>query len=54
MEQSARVCWIETDQPWVLESALFQAVSLPLNLDQNRNHPFHGEQEGNRFREHMP
>jgi hypothetical protein len=41
MEQNALVTWVATPEPWKLEEELIQAVSLPLNLDQNRNHPFH-------------
>jgi GIY-YIG catalytic domain len=41
MAENAAVCWTETSEPWPLESHLISAVPLPLNLDQNRNHPFH-------------
>jgi hypothetical protein len=41
MEENASVCWIETSQPWIIEAGFIAATSLPLNLDQNRNHPFH-------------
>jgi len=41
MEQNAAVCWIESDEPWGVEKTLIASVCLPLNLDQNRNHPFH-------------
>jgi hypothetical protein len=35
MEQHARVCWLSTEQPWVVESRLIEELNLPLNLDQN-------------------
>jgi hypothetical protein len=41
MARNAFVTWLETPEPWNVEEAMFSAVSLPLNLDQNRNHPFH-------------
>lgn len=36
----ARVAWVETAEPWVLEAALIGTVSLPLNLAGNRQHAF--------------
>ena len=41
MARNAFVTWLETPEPWMVEEAIISAVSLPLNLDQNRNHPFH-------------
>lgn len=41
MEQNAFVCWQEHTGPWLLEEVLIRDLSLPLNLDQNRDHPFH-------------
>lgn len=41
MEAYARVCWHPSPQPWVIESAVIAGADLPLNLDQNRLHPFH-------------
>jgi hypothetical protein len=41
MHEHARVCWYPTDQPWLIESEAIGRLDLPLNLDQNRNHPFH-------------
>lgn len=41
MADNARVCWIEQDEPWVLESQLISQLDLPLNLDQNRHNAFH-------------
>jgi hypothetical protein len=40
MEQNAHVCWIEHPEPWRVESELFGSVSLPLNIQDNRHHPF--------------
>lgn len=42
MAENARVCWIEHDEPWSMESELISQLDLPLNLDQNRYSPFHG------------
>ncbi|MEU8954518.1 GIY-YIG nuclease family protein [Streptomyces sp. NPDC048518] len=42
MADNARVCWIEREEPWALESELITTVDLPLNLDQNRHNAFHG------------
>lgn len=41
MEQNAFVCWSVTDEPWKAEEEMIRSVCLPLNLDQNKNHPFH-------------
>jgi hypothetical protein len=41
MDAHAFVCWMEATEPWLLEAQLIASVSLPLNLDQNRNHAFH-------------
>lgn len=40
MEANARVCWYACPTPWKVESAVIARVALPLNLDQNRDHPF--------------
>ncbi|MEV4566784.1 GIY-YIG nuclease family protein [Nonomuraea sp. NPDC049419] len=42
MAEYARVCWIQDDEPWAGESELIARLDLPLNLDQNRRHAFHG------------
>ncbi|WUK91271.1 hypothetical protein OHT01_29830 [Streptomyces sp. NBC_00358] len=42
MAGNARVCWIEHDEPWTMESEFISQLDLPLNLDQNRHNPFHG------------
>jgi len=41
MDKNAFVTWIVHREPWVLEEELIRMVSLPLNLDMNRAHPFH-------------
>jgi hypothetical protein len=40
MAQNAVVTWLPTPEPWLLEEQLIATVSLPLNLDQNRQHAF--------------
>lgn len=40
MEQNAYVCWVEHPEPWKVERVLFENVSLPLNIQDNRHHPF--------------
>lgn len=42
LADNARVCWLESDKPWVLESQLISGLDLPLSLDQNRHNAFHG------------
>jgi hypothetical protein len=41
MAHNAFVTWLQTPEPWKVEEAMIRVVSLPLNLDQNRYHPFH-------------
>ena len=41
MEDNARVCWLQQDEPWALEDHLLYKWSLPLNLQGNKRHPFH-------------
>jgi hypothetical protein len=41
MADNARVCWIEQNEPWTVESQLISQLDLPLNLDQNRHNAFH-------------
>ncbi len=43
MAEHARVCWIESTEPWELETQLISELNLPLNLDQNNRNPFYGE-----------
>ncbi|MFC5992626.1 GIY-YIG nuclease family protein [Pseudonocardia hispaniensis] len=40
MQDNARVCWQPCPEPWIVESAVIGKTDLPLNLDQNRDHPF--------------
>lgn len=40
MDANALVCWVEHDEPWLLEHQLLQDYSLPLNIQDNRHHPF--------------
>ena len=37
----ARVCWVEHQQPWILEDRMLEEISLPLNLEGNNHHPFY-------------
>lgn len=41
MADNAFVTWVETDSPWLAEGQLIALLGTPLNLDQNRQHPFH-------------
>ena len=41
LENNAFVVWMVHPEPWVLEEELICRLSLPLNLDQNKKHPFH-------------
>jgi hypothetical protein len=40
MDENAFVCWVEHPSPWKVEAEIFQSVSLPLNLQDNKHHPF--------------
>jgi hypothetical protein len=42
MQENAFVCWLTEETPWQVETDLIERLSLPLNLDQNRQHTFHG------------
>jgi hypothetical protein len=42
MAENAFVTWTEMSAPWVAAHRLIREVDLPLNLDQNGTHPFHG------------
>ena len=42
MSENALVTWAVHPQPWEPEKQLIGSVSLPLNLDQNRNHVHYG------------
>ena len=41
MARNALVVWAPTAEPWRLEELLIGSVSLPLNLQHNKRHPFH-------------
>lgn len=41
MSRNALVAFHICEKPWELEAELLATVSLPLNLNQNRNHSFH-------------
>lgn len=51
MNRHARVCWVETVTPWVLEHELIQQLVLPLNLDQNGHSGFRQELSAARGRQ---
>jgi GIY-YIG catalytic domain len=40
MAENAFVTWHPIAEAWLLEEQFIATVSLPLNLDQNRNHAF--------------
>ncbi len=40
MSDNAFVCWAEHPEPWRLEHELLLGHSLPLNIQDNRHHPF--------------
>ncbi|MGH7878403.1 MAG: DUF6884 domain-containing protein [Candidatus Binataceae bacterium] len=40
MADNARIAWIETPKPWILEDHFLKALSLPLNIQGNANYPF--------------
>jgi hypothetical protein len=41
MGEHARVTYLVDPEPWRIEQALIARLSVPLNLDHNRSHPFH-------------
>jgi hypothetical protein len=43
MDRHAKVCWLETAAPWLIEHELIQSIYLPLNLDQNTHSTFRRE-----------
>jgi hypothetical protein len=51
MAEHAKVTWTTVDHPWELEHELIRSHDLPLNLDQNRHHPFHAEMSAQRARQ---
>ncbi|MHC1729294.1 MAG: GIY-YIG nuclease family protein [Syntrophobacteraceae bacterium] len=40
MQENAFVTWAVCEKPWLIEEELIKQLSLPLNLDKNRDHPF--------------
>lgn len=40
MAENAFVCWMPHPEPWLVEDAMIERCSLPLNLQGNRRHPF--------------
>jgi hypothetical protein len=46
MREHVHVCWTEHDEPWLIKEHLLRAHDLPLNLDQNLDHPFHAKLTG--------
>ena len=40
LARNAFVCWTEHPEPWHLEHELLAANSLPLNIQDNRHHPY--------------
>lgn len=40
LQENAKVCWVEHEEPWLLEEDLLSRLSLPLNLQGNSHHPF--------------
>jgi hypothetical protein len=41
MAENAFVTWVIHPRPWDLEIEAIRSLSLPLNLDKNKNHAFH-------------
>jgi len=41
MESNTSVGWVVHPRPWELEAVVISELSLPLNLDQNKDHQFH-------------
>jgi hypothetical protein len=50
MSKNAFVSWVTVKEPWILESELIGSLSLPLNLRENDDHPFHATLSGIRSR----
>jgi len=40
MDENAWVCWVEHQEPWLLEHELLARHSFPLNIQGNSHHPF--------------
>ncbi len=41
MQENAFVCWIAEEKPWQVETELIKQLSLPLNIQQNKQHAFY-------------
>ncbi len=41
MSRHARVTWVQTDAPWLLETRAIEQLDLPLNLQGNSHHPYY-------------
>lgn len=53
MAGDARVCWVATPAPWTLESVLITQLTLPLNLDQNRQSGFRDQRSALRAQQRL-
>ena len=40
MEENAFACWVQHPAPWEIEADMLDALSLPLNIQDNDHHPF--------------
>ena len=40
MQENAFVTWIENEEPWDLENQLLNSLSIPLNIQGNKHHPY--------------
>ena len=43
MQEDVWICWMEHPDPCAMEKEILQALSLPLNLQDNQAHPFWAE-----------
>ena len=41
MEENAFVAWVKHPAPWEVEKEIIERVSLPLNIQDNKHHPFY-------------
>ena len=42
LDENAFVGWVLHKEPWIIESEAIQKLSLPINLEGNKHHPFQG------------
>jgi GIY-YIG catalytic domain len=42
LDENAYVTWVSDPEPWKVEEEAISSLYLPLNLDQNSGHSFHG------------